>query len=781
MSTPALPSYVRQVRAVAPVCARRHGRDLSGRLRRAAAAPRSSASSRRSPRIATRPGLTARLLDEAKVAVRLNHTNLVQVFDAGQVDDELYIAMELIEGRDLRAVWNRTAERRSRIPLDVALYVVREIARGLDYAHNYGGLNLVHRDIAPPNISRRGTARSRVTDFGLARSILKNEKTAPGIVYGRVAYLAPEQARGEQADARTDIFATGVILWELLTGRPLHDTSDDAVKNLEQARHPRIEPPSHLTRGLPPSIDAGGRSRRWRPSASSATAPPTSSARRSPTSWARIAPGTDASRVASFLQRSVRRRDQERGGRARAAVARGAAQAARAALGRARAAARRDRDRRERRRRAMRRRPTLAQRRHADSPTRRDATRRRQRSSRRRRRRRCRACAANGGARPLPGMRRHRRRSRASPPSPAPIRSMIRATLERRRRAHRHAPPRGAASRRPAPTRGAAAARARRAGAHARRARPTTPAPEAASSASVDRRALSRRARCSAPAAWARSTRPSTSRSARRSRSRSCTRSSRGRPTWWRASAARRARRRRSATPTSSTSPTRAPPHDGDVYFVMERLDGLDLGEVLRHERRIAPDRVGRTSARRSAARCRRRTRPASSTAISSRRTSSSSSRDGNADFVKVLDFGIAKQDMGNQNSPRRLTTPGIAMGTPEYMAPEQAAGKADRRARRHLRGRRDPVRDADRRAAARRRQRDGDPHQEGDRGADAAARAQPRRARGARAGGDALPRARSRRAAADDGRARVRAHQEHEGARLGGGGGARASSRPTT
>ena len=202
------------------------------------------------------PGLTARLLDEAKVAVRLNHTNLVQVFDAGQVDDELYIAMELIEGRDLRAVWNRTAERRSRIPLDVALYVVREIARGLDFAHNYGGLGLVHRDIAPPNILISFHGEVKVTDFGLARSILKNERTAPGIVYGRIAYLAPEQARGEQADARTDIFATGVILWELLTGRPLHDTSDDAVKNLDQARHPRVESPSHLTRGLPPSIDA---------------------------------------------------------------------------------------------------------------------------------------------------------------------------------------------------------------------------------------------------------------------------------------------------------------------------------------------------------------------------------------------------------------------------------------------------------------------------------------------------------------------------------------------
>ena len=116
---------------------------------------------------------------------------------------------------------------------------------------------------------------------------------------------------------------------------------------------------------------------------------------------------------------------------------------------------------------------------------------------------------------------------------------------------------------------------------------------------------------------------------------------------------------------------------DGDVYFVMERLDGLDLGEVL------APRAAHRARSRRRHRHAdvprarRRRTRPASSTAISSRRTSSSSRARACADFVKVLDFGIAKQDMGNQNSPRRLTTPGIAMGTPEYMAPEQAAGKA--------------------------------------------------------------------------------------------------------
>src|SRR5262249_34192148 len=141
----------------------------------------------------------------------------------------------------------------------------------------------------------------KVTDFGLARSILKNEKTAPGIVYGRIAYLAPEQARGEQADARTDIFATGVILWELLTGRPLHDTGDDAVKNLDQARHPRAESPWHLTRGLPPSIDAVSlkalateREQRYQSAEEFRKAVADE--------LARIAPGTDASRVSAFLK-----------------------------------------------------------------------------------------------------------------------------------------------------------------------------------------------------------------------------------------------------------------------------------------------------------------------------------------------------------------------------------------------------------------------------------------------------------------------------------------------
>ena len=152
---------------------------------------------------------TRRLLDEARVMVRLNHVNLVQVFDAGVVEGELYLAMELVAGRDLRAAWNRCADLRARIPVDMALYVVREVARGLAYAHGYGGLALVHRDIAPPNILLSWQGEVKITDFGLAASRLKSERTGPGIVFGRIGYLSPEQARGEKADRRTDMILVG--------------------------------------------------------------------------------------------------------------------------------------------------------------------------------------------------------------------------------------------------------------------------------------------------------------------------------------------------------------------------------------------------------------------------------------------------------------------------------------------------------------------------------------------------------------------------------------------
>jgi serine/threonine protein kinase len=162
-----------------------------------------------------------RFKDEAKVVVRLSHGNLVGVFDAGQVHGEIYLAMEFVEGKDLRAVWNRCAQKGIAFPLPVAAHIVKELMRGLAYAHGFEGLRLVHRDVSPPNVLLSYSGEVKLTDFGLATSTLKLEKTAPGVIFGKVSYMAPEQARAETLDGRTDIYSAGVILWELLTGRQL--------------------------------------------------------------------------------------------------------------------------------------------------------------------------------------------------------------------------------------------------------------------------------------------------------------------------------------------------------------------------------------------------------------------------------------------------------------------------------------------------------------------------------------------------------------------------------
>ena len=197
-----------------------------------------------------------RFLDEAKVVLRLTHANLVPTFDAGEIDGEFYIAMDLIEGKDLREIRNRCVRTRTRIPLDVALHVGREVARALSYVHGYGDLNLVHRDVAPPNILLSYFGEVKLTDFGLARSVLKKEQTAPGVVFGRASYLAPEQARGEVADARTDVYSLGIVLWELLTGNQYLQLANlDPTTAMSLVRHPRPQTPSAKAPWITPALD----------------------------------------------------------------------------------------------------------------------------------------------------------------------------------------------------------------------------------------------------------------------------------------------------------------------------------------------------------------------------------------------------------------------------------------------------------------------------------------------------------------------------------------------
>jgi serine/threonine-protein kinase len=207
-----------------------------------------------------------RFRDEAMVALRLAHGNLVSVFDAGIRDGQIFICMEYVDGRDLHAVWNRCADKRVPFPVDIAAYIVKELARGLAYAHAFESLELVHRDVSPANVLLSFSGEVKLGDFGLATSVLKLEKTAPGVVYGKLSYLAPEQARREKLDGRTDIYAAGIILWELLTGRPLFPVGKEAgdeasspseanANALHRARLPEIEPPSRVTSRVPAALD----------------------------------------------------------------------------------------------------------------------------------------------------------------------------------------------------------------------------------------------------------------------------------------------------------------------------------------------------------------------------------------------------------------------------------------------------------------------------------------------------------------------------------------------
>lgn len=192
-----------------------------------------------------------RFMDEATLVVRLHHNNLIDVREAGEQAGQLYIVMELCEGRDLADLWDRCAAVGRAFPVPLSVYLVREALRGLHYAHTFGGLSLVHRDISPSNLLVDWAGAVRVADFGLATSVLKATATMPGMVFGKVGYMAPEQATRSELDGRADVYSCGVVLWELLTGRPLRESGLDteAVARFAARR------PSTSSRRVDPLLD----------------------------------------------------------------------------------------------------------------------------------------------------------------------------------------------------------------------------------------------------------------------------------------------------------------------------------------------------------------------------------------------------------------------------------------------------------------------------------------------------------------------------------------------
>jgi serine/threonine protein kinase len=185
------------------------------------------------PHLAADKQFISRFVDEAQVAIKLQHVNVAQVFEVGRVGDEYFLALEYVEGRDLRRTLAQLNTKRQRLPVDLALFIGREMANGLAYAHRRTGndgssLNLVHCDISPPNILVSFEGETKVIDFGIAKSAIRGTATDPKMGFGKFGYMAPEQLiRGGVVDHRTDIYAAGVVLYELLTGQRLYEAGPE--------------------------------------------------------------------------------------------------------------------------------------------------------------------------------------------------------------------------------------------------------------------------------------------------------------------------------------------------------------------------------------------------------------------------------------------------------------------------------------------------------------------------------------------------------------------------
>ena len=192
------------------------------------------------------------LVDEAKLAARLTHPNVVAVEHLGRERGTLFIAMEYVEGLDLRELLRQCSRRRIALPMAFALGIVCDVLRALDYAHRRRDergelLGIVHRDVSPSNVLLSFDGEVKLCDFGIASAASSSSVTSPTIE-GKAGYMSPEHARGEPIDARADVFGAGVVLWELLSGRRMYKagTGERVIDLARRAEVPALQP-----RGLP--------------------------------------------------------------------------------------------------------------------------------------------------------------------------------------------------------------------------------------------------------------------------------------------------------------------------------------------------------------------------------------------------------------------------------------------------------------------------------------------------------------------------------------------------
>ena len=211
------------------------------------------------PHLSSKKKFIQMFLDEARHSAHLSHSNCVQVFDIGVGDNAFFIVMEFVDGANLKSIIEVLRKQGKDFPVESAVYIALEICKGLSYAHELTDpqgtpLHIVHRDISPPNVLITKFGEVKIVDFGLAKANSQLEKSEPGIIKGKFSYLSPEAAMGQEVDARTDVFAVGIMLWELLAGQRLFlgDTDFATVKKVQAAVIPSI---SQINKHVPPDLE----------------------------------------------------------------------------------------------------------------------------------------------------------------------------------------------------------------------------------------------------------------------------------------------------------------------------------------------------------------------------------------------------------------------------------------------------------------------------------------------------------------------------------------------
>lgn len=198
-------------------------------------------------------------IDEAKLAAQLQHPNITHIYDLGKIDRFYYIAMEYIDGKDLRSILQSLQNEARRMPLGLAFLIGSRVAAALDYAHRKRDLQgrpmgLVHRDVSPQNVLISFDGEIKLCDFGIVKAASKASHTRVGALKGKLQYMSPEQAWGKDIDHRSDIYSLGLVMYEMIVGRKAF-SGDSEMSILEQVRAPHLVPPREVDPSLPPDAE----------------------------------------------------------------------------------------------------------------------------------------------------------------------------------------------------------------------------------------------------------------------------------------------------------------------------------------------------------------------------------------------------------------------------------------------------------------------------------------------------------------------------------------------